>query len=44
MSKLQIMENKLLTLFLKWDRRTPKDLVHKELSLLKIDDVHIIKV
>ena len=44
MSKLQIMQNKLLKLLLKWDRRTPTDLVHKELSLLKIDVVHIAKV
>ena len=44
MLKLQIMQNKLLKLLLKWDRRTPTDLVHKELSLLKIDDVHIAKV
>ena len=44
MSKLQIMQNKLLKLLLKWDRRTPTDLVHKELSLLKIDDIHIAKV
>ena len=38
------MQNKLLKLLLKWGRRTPTDLVHKELSLLKIDDVHIAKV
>ena len=44
MSKLQIMQNKLLKWLLKWDRRTPTDLLHKELSLLKIDDVHIAKV
>ena len=44
MSKLQIMQNKLLKLLLKWDRRTSTDFVHKELSLLKIDDVHIAKV
>ena len=44
MSKLQIMQNKLLELLLKWDRRISTDLVHKELSLLKIDDVHIAKV
>ena len=43
-TKLQIMQNKLLKLLLKWGRRTPTDLVHKELSLLKIDDVHIAKV
>ena len=40
-SKLQIMQNKLLKLLLKWDRRTPTDLVHKGLSLLKTDAVHI---
>ena len=43
MSKLQIIQNKLLKLLLKLDRRTSTDLVHKELSLLKID-VHIAKV
>ena len=30
-----------LKLLLKWDRRTLTDVVHEELSLLKIDDVHI---
>ena len=44
LSKLQIMQNKLLHLLLKWDRRTPTDLVHQRLSILKIDDVHIAKV
>ena len=44
LSKLLIMQNKLLQLFLKWDRRTPTDLVHNRLSILKIDDVHIAKV
>ena len=44
MSKLQIMQNKLLKLLLKWDWRTSTDLVHKDLSLLKIDDVRIAKV
>ena len=43
MSKLQIMQNKLLKSLLKWDQRTPTDLVLKELSLLKIDDVYIAK-
>ena len=38
------MQNKLLKLLLKWDRRTPTDLVHQRLSILKIDDVHIAKV
>ena len=44
LSKLQIMQNKLLKLLLKWDRRTPTDLVHQRLSILKIDDVRIAKV
>ena len=44
MSKLQIIQNKLLKLLLNWDRRSPPDLVHKELPLLKIDDVHIARV
>ena len=38
------MQNKLLKLLLKWYWRTPTDFVHKKLSLLKIDDVHIAKV
>ena len=38
------MQNKLLKFLLKWDRRAPMYLVHKELSLLKIDYVHIAKV
>ena len=38
------MQNKLLKLLLKWDRRTPTDLVHQRLSILKIDDVHNAKV
>ena len=33
-----------LKLLLKWDRRTPTDLVHQRLSILNIDDVHIAKV
>ena len=44
LSKLQIMQNKLLKLLLKWDRRAPTDLVLQRLSILKIDDVHIAKV
>ena len=44
LSKLQIMQNKLLNLLLKWDRRTPTDLVHQRLSILKIDEVHIAEV
>ena len=42
LSKLQIVQNKLLKLLLKWDRRTLAcDLVHQRLSVLKIDDAHI---
>ena len=44
LSKLQIMQNKLLKSLLKWDRRTPTNLVHQRLSILKIDDVYIAKV
>ena len=32
-----------IQLLLKWDRRTTTDLVHKQLSFLEIDDVHIAK-
>ena len=40
LAKVQIMQNKLLKLLLKWDRRTPTDLVHYHLSILKINDMH----
>ena len=43
-SKLQIIQNKLLKLLLKWDRRTPTDFVHHRLSKLKVSDVHSAKV
>ena len=41
---LQIIQNKLLKLLLKWDRRTPTDFVHHRLSILKDSDVHSAKV
>ena len=44
MQKKQIIQNKLLTLLLKWDRRTPTDFVHQRLSILKVNDVHSAKV
>ena len=44
LSKVQIMQNKLLILLLKWDRRTPTDLVHYHLSILKINDIHTAKI
>ena len=44
LSKLQITQNILLKLLLKWDLLTPTVLVHQRLSILKIDDVHIAKV
>ena len=43
-SKLQIIQNKLLKLLLKWDRRTPTDFVHHRLSILKVSDVHSAKI
>ena len=44
LAKVQIMQNKLLKLLLKWDRRTPTDLVHYHLSILKINDMHTAKI
>ena len=44
LGKVQIMQNKLLKLLLKWDRRTPTDLVHYHLSILKINDMHTAKI
>ena len=44
LSKLQIMQNKLLKSLLKWDQRTPTDHMHQWLSILKIVDVYIVKV
>ena len=43
-SKLQIIQNKLLKLLLKLDRRTPTDFVHHRLSILKVNDVHGAKI
>ena len=42
--KLQIVQNKLLKLLLKWDRRTPTDVVHQRLSILNSIEIHIVKV
>ena len=44
LAKVQIMQNKLLKLLLKWDRRTPTDLVHYHLVILKINDMHTAKI
>ena len=44
LAKVQIMQNKLLKLLLKWDRRTPTDFVHYHLSILKINDMHTAKI
>ena len=40
LSKVQIMQNKLLKSLLKWDRRTPTEHVQYYLSILKINDMH----
>ena len=44
LAKVQIMQNKMLKLLLKWDRRTPTDFVHYHLSILKINDMHTAKI
>ena len=43
-SKLQVMQNKLLKLLLKYDRRTPTSFLHHVLSILQLNDTHIVKV
>ena len=40
LSKLQILQNKLLKLLLKLDRRTSTNQLHRDLSLLKVSDIH----
>ena len=42
-AKVQIMQNEVLKLLLKWDRRSPTDLIHCHLSILKINDMHTAK-
>ena len=42
LSKLQVMQNKLLKLLLKIDYRTPTSLLHYNMTLLKIADIPIV--
>ena len=44
LSKLQILQNKLLKLMLKLDRRTSTNQLHRNLSLLKVADIHTVSV
>ena len=44
LSKLQVMQNKLLKLLLKYDRRTPTNFLHHVLSILQLNDMHMVKV
>ena len=42
---LQVIQNELLKLLLNYDRRTPADLLHQQLSLLlKVPDIHDVNV
>ena len=38
------MQNKLLKLVLKYDRRTPTIFLHHVLSILQLNDMHMVKV
>ena len=42
--KLQTLQNKLLKLMLKLNRRTSTNQLHRDLSLLKVSDIHAINV
>ena len=44
LSKLQTLQNKLLKLMLKLDRCTSTNQLHRNLSLLKIADIHTVSV
>ena len=37
--KIQAIQNKLLKLILKWDWRTPTNLIHKALNILKVEGI-----
>ena len=43
-SKLHVMQNKLFKLLLKYDRRTPTNFLHHVLSILQLNDMHMVKV
>ena len=44
LSKLQTLQNKLLKLMLKLDRRTSTNQLHRNLSLFKVSDIHTVSV
>ena len=44
LSKLQTLQNKLLKLLLKLDRRTSTNQLHRDLSLLKVSDIHAVSL
>ena len=44
LSKLQVMQNKLLKLLLKLDCRTSTSLLHHNMTLLKIADIHTVNI
>ena len=44
LSKLQTLQNKLLKLMLKLDRRTSTNQLHRNISLLKAADIHTVSV
>ena len=44
LQKLQVIQNKLQKLLLNFDRRTSTNELHHQLSLLKVVDIHNIKV
>ena len=44
LSKLQVMPNKLLKLLLKLDYRTSTSLIHYNVALLKIADIHVVNI
>ena len=44
LSKLQVMPNKLLKLLLKLDYRTSASLIHYNVALLKIADIHVVNI
>ena len=43
-SKLQIIQNKLLKLLLQRDRLTPTDILHKDLNILKVHDIYKVNI
>ena len=44
LSKLQVMQNKVLKLLLKLDYRTSTSLLHHNMTLLKIADIHTVNI